>query len=423
MKATPLARRAARAFAALGAVVVLAVQATPPAASNATPEPPTLAQALEAAWARHPWPLAQANRREELRGKQEQNAAWFAGEPALTLAHTSDRLGSQRGKSGFELGWSAPLWQPKLRQALLGELSAQTRAQEAAGLAAQHQLAGELRQSATRVALARIELTHTQRLTQEASLLLADASRRVAAGDAPRVDALAASAALEAAEAQRSMADAELASALATWRASTGLAQAAELPAFAPPLAPVPAAAPTESAPHPGVAAAAQAVALARAKLGSVNADSRGPVELALAASSDRAELGARRENGLRVQVRVPLGGAARNGGKLAGARADLDEANALHERTEREVAAALGAARARVAAAHSAHKSAAQRVDFITEAHALYAKAYSLGQVDLATRLRAHNEKFEAELAASRATVHLRAAQSQLQHAMGLLP
>ena len=98
------------------------------------------------------------------------------------------------------------------------------------------------------------------------------------------------------------------------------------------------------------------------------------------------------------------------------------------------EAQAAFGLERARLAAEREAARrelGQAREVMRLSEARfvlaadtqQLLAKAFALGELDLIARLRAENERFEAELNFTRAKLEAARAVSRLNQAQGVLP
>ena len=123
-------------------------------------------------------------------------------------------------------------------------------------------------------------------------------------------------------------------------------------------------------------------------------------------------------DTSVRFALRIPLGGDSRNAAKLAAALAELDTAQAQADAVARQTEADVAAAHAGLDAARSQEAFAAQRATL-----ALVAKSYQLGESDLPTRMRADNEKLDADLSLARARIELQRAISQLNQSFGTLP
>ena len=104
-------------------------------------------------------------------------------------------------------------------------------------------------------------------------------------------------------------------------------------------------------------------------------------------------------------------------------AKGELDAAEAEGDAVTRQVSADWVAARADVVAARANEEALQARAKLSDEVQALFAKSYRLGESDLPTRLRAENERFEADLALGRARVETQRALSRLHQSLGGLP
>lgn len=387
---------------------------TSPPLFNATT---SLREVLEAAWQRHPWLQSEANRRAELAGRKLQTQGLTSAAPTIGLAHSTDRIGSNNGLRGLEVEISAPLWNAGLRSATQSQIERDEQRFLISGQAAKLKLSGELRELAARFALAQSDQQLAKRKVSEAMSLADDVAKRVRVGDVARVDNLMAQSAVTLAQGQLEAAQSELVALQNQWQTLTGLTTT---PA---PLPNASSAQTSDLSNHPQLQEAQATVTAVQAKLATTLADSRDPMEVGITAARERSARGNPNETSMQFAVRIPLGSASRNTAKAAAARAELDEAQNALQVTERQLQAEQSTARAQVASAQRALALAEQRAKLASEAQSLYAKAYRLGESDLTTRLRADNEKFDADLALSRAQLQLQRAQSQLQHSLGLLP
>ncbi|TAG27123.1 MAG: TolC family protein [Burkholderiales bacterium] len=399
------------------ATACLAASAQPSTSPLATT---SLREALESAWQRHPWLQSEANRRAELAGRKLQTQSLISAAPTIGLAHSTDRIGSNSGLRGLEVELSAPLWNAGLRSATQSQIERDEQRFLLAGQAAKLKLSGELRELAARYAIAQSDQLLAKRKVSEAQSLADDVTKRVRAGDVARVDNLMAQSAVALAQSQLETAQTELFALQNQWQTMAGSSTApAPLPSTPTALT----ARGNELQIHPQWQEAQATVNALQAKLATTLADSRDPMEVGITAMRERSASGSPSETSMKFALRVPLGGASRNTAKASAARAELDEAQTTFQSTERQLLAEQNTARAQIASAQRSLALAEQRAKLAAEAQSLYAKAYRLGESDLATRLRADNEKFDADLALSRAQLQLQRAQSQLQHSLGLLP
>jgi len=374
--------------------------------------PPSLREAVDAAWALGAPARAAASRTQELDARERAAASLFAGPASVSGSYRSDRLGSNGGLRESELEVSAPVWDPRLRRATAQQVAADRAAFAQAQAAARLKLAGEVREAAAQATLAQIERELARARVRDAQALAADVERRVRAGESARVDLLQAQSLARQAGAAEAQADSALARTAAHWRALTGVPQLPELDAAE--------GTPLES---PAVLAARAQVQAAQARLALAQADRREPMEVGLGVVRERAGFGAASETSLRLALRVPLAGEIRNGARIAAARAELEAAQAELEAAERTGRAEVESARAELEAARRAETLAAERERDAREVQALIARSWRLGESDLPTRLRADTERFEAELARARAQLEARRATARLNQAQGILP
>ena len=174
---------------------------------------------------------------------------------------------------------------------------------------------------------------------------------------------------------------------------------------------------------HPVILAAQAQVLAAQAKFELTETDQRDPMVLGLGITRERAAFGATGETRLRLALKIPFGGDKRNAPRIAAARAELDAAQADADAAVRQIRTGLASAGAELDAARRTEATLTERARLSQEVQSLVAKAFRLGESDLPTRLRAENEKFEADLFLARARVGTQRAISQLNQALGLLP
>jgi cobalt-zinc-cadmium efflux system outer membrane protein len=299
-----------------------------------------------------------------------------------------------------------------VRSATATSLQADRQAFDQELVMAKIRLAADVRELAAQAALARNEALVAQRKQQEAALLAADVERRVKAGEVARIDLLQAQAVQRQAAAAQAQAESAAARVNAQWRALTGMSDVAELDE-----------AEGGVRESPAVLAADSRLSAAQAKLALMETDRRDPMEIGVGVTRDRPAFGAASDTAFKVTLRVPFGTHGRNAPRLAGARAELDAAQAEALAVSRTVKADQESAGTELDAARRAEALAADRARLSTEAQTLIGKSYRLGESDLPTRLRADSERFDAELAHARARVETRRAISKLNQAFGILP
>lgn len=394
------------------ALVLLAAAST--SVHSQQDAPPSLAVALEAAWSLSPSARSLQNRQATLDARQRAAEALLASPPSLTLSHRNDRPASNLGLREYEAELGLPLWNPRVRSATAAQVTAERSAVESQQQAARLALAAQVRELAASARLATLERDLAQRKQSEAQALSQDVQKRVTAGESARVDALLAQAAAKQAAAMAAQSEAALAQLLGQWRALTGLSQMTQTSEDQKA---------ATAGEHPLAENAQASVRAAEARLALTDADRRDPVELGVGVTRERSVFGESVQNAVRLSVRVPFGGDHRNAPRLAAARAELDTALADKDAMARQLEAEVAGARAALLAARQAVALAGERAALNTQAHALIAKSYQLGESDLPTRLRADSERFDAELALARARAEQQRAVSRLNQSLGQLP
>jgi len=363
-------------------------------------------------------PLAQARpaRAEEFAARRDAAQALFPEPPSLVVGNRDDRLHRDQGARELSAGIALPLWLPGEQGRQGAIVSAERDQYDAALAAAKLKLAGEVRDAYWQVRLTENELALARRKVEEAAVLAADVERRVKAGDLARVD-------LNQTQAAERLALAALAEAeIKTFRARQGfnvLTGLSMLPRGEETLA-------TQAVSlddHPLLAPLQRAVATTQAKLNLVTQNLRNNPEL---------ELGLRRERGLfdepyahsvEVRFRLPFATDARNKPRIAAANGEMIEAHAAYNLERARVAAETEAARRELGQARTIVQLTQARFALAADTQRLLAKAFALGELDLVSRLRAENERFEAELNFTRAVLDASRAISRLNQVQGLLP
>ena len=386
-------------------------------------QPPTLRQALDAAWEISSQSRSLDNRRSELAAKEKAAGSWIFGEPVAALAQRTDRLNKNDGFRELEAEIELPLWNRGVRAATQADVAAQRLGFDGQFALSKLKLAGELRALAASAASAQVELDLNKRKLLEANALTQDLMRRVKAGENARVDALQTQVLVQQAQAAMAQAEGQLARVQSHWRSLTGLATVAPLEEKLAPIATNEFISAPVSADHPALRQSQAQLSGAQAKLALVNADKRDPMSVGVGIARERGSFAASNETTLRVALRIPLGGDNRNAPRQAAARAELDASQADLDAVQRQLLAEVAAANAELLAARTVQIAASERVRLSTEVQTLITKSWRLGDSDLPTRLRADNEQFEASLSLARADIDVQRAIANLNQAHGVFP
>lgn len=376
----------------------------------------TLRDAIERAWERQPAAQARPARGDEFIAKQEAARAAFPEPPSLRLGNRNDRLNRNDGAREWEAEIALPLWLPGERDRQSAVVNAERDQYDTGLTAAKLKIAGEVRDAYWQARLADNELALARRKVHEAGVLAADVERRVKAGDLARID-------LNQAQAAERLARAALAEAeIKTFRATQGFNVLTGLSAL--PIGeerpPAQGAVPVE---HPLLAPLQRAVATHQAKLNQATQNLRNNPELELGMRRERGTFDEAYANSLQLRLRLPFATDARNKPRIAGANAELIEAHTAYTLERAKVVAEIETARRELEQSRTVSGLTEARFTLTADTQQLLAKAFALGEFDLVTRLRAENERFEAELQFTRAKLEAARALSRLNQALGVLP
>jgi cobalt-zinc-cadmium efflux system outer membrane protein len=376
----------------------------------------TLRDAFEAAWLRSAAGRADTARADEANARRSAARTWVRESPSIGASYKTDRIDRNRGTHEYAVELGVPLAVPSERRANIALGDAEATAVNRLRAAARLRLAGEVREAYWAAQLARGERELAARRADEARQLAADLARRLQAGEASRVDANQARGAQLAAEAVLRAAQLE------EQRAQTAFEQLTGLP-LASAVAESESNAPTTLEDHPALAAVRADAAASRARADRAAQVRRSTPELIVAMTRERGDISESYGNTIRVGVRVPLGSDARNQVAIAQTGADRIEAEAAVPLALERTKAAIMLGRDELGLARLTAAAADERAQLARDNQRLIARAYALGERDLVQRLRADAERFEGELAATRAQAELGRALSRLNQALGHLP
>jgi outer membrane protein TolC len=185
--------------------------------------PPTLKQAVDAAWQRLPAARTAEARQDEARAARATAGSWLATSPALGLAHRLDQGGSEREARESELSVSTSVWLPGQKSAR--EALAASGSEEAAAHlgATRLAVAGLVRTRIWEAATAQVTLDEKQDHLHHLEGFADEVQRRVKAGDLARSDGLLAQQEVQAARIEVLEARTAAIEALARYRVLTGL--------------------------------------------------------------------------------------------------------------------------------------------------------------------------------------------------------
>ncbi|WP_374350714.1 TolC family protein [Chitinimonas sp.] len=388
---------------------------------------------FEQAWLAQPDAQAQAAREEEMSARRTAAQAWSPQPLTVSLSHKTDRTDRNAGVREWELEFGLPLWQPGERSRQMATADAESDQYQATQDEARWRFAGAFREAWWQLQLAGSDAAVATRRATEAAMLAGDLARRLKVGAIARVDANSAQIAFQAAQLGQAQAEAAWQRTQRDWLVFARSAPSADQPAFdaespakrfeshpAPVLGGIAEASIDQ---HPALHAAQVRLVAARARLALAGANLREAPELSLALTRERQSTLEPYNQLLTLRLKVPFGGDTRNRPRLAAANAELIEAQAAYDKLKRQLMADLASAETDLRQQQDAVAIASQRQQLAQDNFTLMAKAYQLGNIDLATRLRADSDRFDAEQGLARARLEAARAISRYNQALGVLP
>ncbi len=376
----------------------------------------TLQEAVQAAWARTPQAAALASRQVEAQAASELAGNLTPGPPSLSVSNYSDRLYRKTGSYEWELELATPLWLPGQRQAREAVAGKAATELDAKNKTLRLQLAAEVREAWWSLAYAQDAAALAQQRLASAKALEDSVQRRFKAGELARLDANMAQSETLSAESESLAADAGLQQVQHAWRSLVGLPPPAVLGAEAVQTS-------ADMTNHPQLRNLQAAAELARSRLSLVDASGREAPELSLRWSTQRAEYGAAPSQILGFKLTVPFSSQTRRRQEEAAARAEIEHAEAELAVAQSRLELDLQKTQAELNLTGRQLSLAANRRTLADDSLQLARRAFTLGESDLATFLRARAAALEAETQFRRQQTARNQALSRLYQAQGNMP
>ncbi|MGH0033904.1 MAG: TolC family protein [Myxococcota bacterium] len=376
----------------------------------------SLAEAVRIAASREPGRLVVEARGVEAEAFRRDAGRWLSDVPSLVGAHVTDAVGSDHGYRQWDAALELPLWWPGQRAPRRAKADAAGAAAGQAAEAHRLEVAGRVRAAVAALDLTRnrLELARSELDAEEA--LAARVARAVELGELAERDRLLALSAslerrtryLEALEEHRhAQADYTLLTGLDRRPARWGETLAQE----------------TDLERHPELILARTDVAVARAEVERLErARWSGPV-VAIGSQHERDDRGNDYSHRLVAGIRIPLGRRDAVSSGLAGAQRRLAEAR----RTAGRLAIDLEGRRMRAEHALSLVadriETDRQRARMADDHLQLTERGFALGEVDLATLVRARARAIDAQQSLREAEILQRMRIAQYNQALGVVP
>ncbi|MDD2883130.1 MAG: TolC family protein [Rhodoferax sp.] len=174
---------------------------------------------------------------------------------------------------------------------------------------------------------------------------------------------------------------------------------------------------------HPQLAAAQAVEQLAQARLGVAEKTRRDAPELALRVVRDRGDFNTPYANSFGVKLTIPFSSDARVRQERSAALVEVTQAQAETVQVKQRIELDEVRARQGVELAQLQLLKAQERLKVASDSLTLAEKAFSLGESDLATLLRARLSAFEAEAFVNRQKLACSLSVSRLNQSLGVLP
>jgi outer membrane protein TolC len=387
------------------------------AAGQAQTLAPTLASALEQAWARAPQAQAFSALEAQAQATDELAAGLTPAPPSVSLSNASDRFNAATGKDAWELELATPIWLPGQRAAQRSAAHSTVADIAARRTALRLQLAAEVRDAWWALALARNALDAATRRQASADALQADVQRRFKVGDLARVDANLADLERLAAQDEMLQAQSNVDQTEQAFRTLTGSAAPTQLPEE---IAPSPTTTPES---HPQLVAAQAQAQLAQARVGVAEQTGRDAPELALRWGRDRGDATTAYADSVGIKLTVPFGSPARLRQETAGALAQAAQADAELVLIQQRLGLDLARAQRDAYTAQRQLDHAQARMALTDDTLRLSEKSFALGESDLASLLRARAAALESQAHLERQRIARAASISRLNQSLGVLP
>ena len=404
-----------RSLLLLNALLASALTATAaPPLETTTSNTADLSAVVDAALARHPEYQTLAAADYEADALAARAGSLVSEQPSVALHLQDDSMGSDTGYREWEAGMEIPLWRPGQRRAARSVANSATDGASLRRHALTLQVAGEVREAAWTLAIARNRERLAEQELATARELEGQVETLLQRGDVPRTDLLLAREETLQREAAFNAAHTEAHHALMGWRALTGLEDLPDL------LVETRASGTLDT--NPRLAEAQAMAARALAEQGLVREYAGGAPTLVLGARSEDDGTGDTLDS-VGVGISIPLGLKSHRGPAEAAAARQLAAAQAERDRAHRQLSLALMEAAESIDMANQTLTIARDRHALAAENLSLARKAYRLGETSLSDLLRVQTRAFSAERDAVLRELERDRAIARYNQALGVTP
>lgn len=407
---------AARFIAGLALALALAIAAWAQGPGGGGP-PPTLREAVQAAYARNPQQQEIQAREAEVRALSDRAGSLISDSPALEGGYRTDRVGSDDGYRQWEAGVVLPLWRPGQRDAAHRLAARANEGVDARRAALMLSVAGEVRERMWEAALMKNNLELVQQEWETALALEHDVKRRVELGELAKTDLMLAQDATLTKHRAHLRAQVDLDNALQRYRAFTGLER---LPRRR---GETPVALDTLPQDHPRLLEVAARVHRAGAEAKLLRRAGGGAPELFVGSDNERDDSHGSYNNRLALSLRLPIGTATHTGPARAATERGRAQAQARYDGLRRDLVLAFDQVAREVTSAQQ-ELDVAQRQNTIVQENLRLARvAFDVGETDLVGLLRVQRLAFAALRRVKELRIMRQRAIARFNQAAGRLP
>lgn len=372
---------------------------------------------LENALARDPRMATTQDVRRQGQAWAGQANRFYGRQPALSVQHQSDALGSDRGMREWEATVELPLWRYGERQAVR-ELAAGYESYAGAHESALRlSLAGEVRESLWGLLLAEEQLRLTSQALETAQALEREVVIREQAGDLALKDRLLARDELLAKQDEHLAASVELRHAIERYEFLTGLAQRpADIRETLSTVSDV-------NDDHPLLREIQLRLATAQAEVNRLKQGAGDPMQLSLGVRRERAAVGESSQTSAGLGLRLPLEGKRYQATGLAAAELDVAQLRAEQVRVQRELVLAAHEAEHTLSMIDESLRLAEEQANLGAESLRLARLAFEAGDLELSQLLRTQSQAMAAERRLTLRRLEQHQAIARYNQAVGVLP
>ncbi|MEW5755602.1 MAG: TolC family protein [Pseudomonadota bacterium] len=368
--------------------------------------------------------LARDPRTAESQDFRRQGQAWagqarrvYAGQPALSMRHQTDTLGSDRGLREWEAGLEIPLWRYGERQAVRDLAAGFEDYAGAREAALRLSVAGEVRESLWGLLLAEEQLRLAAQALETAQALEREVEIREQAGDLALKDRLLARDELLAKQDEHLAARIALRHAVERYEYLTGLSQR---PADSREVRSTISAITDD---HPQLREIKMRLATAVAEVNRLKQGTGEPVQLTVGVRQERAAVGEESQTSAGLGVRLPLEGKRYRAADLAAAELQVTQIRAEQGRVQRELMLTAHEAEHVLSMMEESLRLAEEQAKVGGESLRLARLAFEAGDLELSQLLRIQSQAMAAERRLTLRRLEQQQAIARYNQAVGVLP